>query len=1770
MLHVKRPCFVSGKISLAGLLLAAAATSARADPVVHIERASTWKLFRGLSEASSPDPTAWRRLGFADASWAEAVAPIGYGEPGLGTDLSALSPPMQNNYSSIFLRRVFTIASPSATGALELRVNYDDGLVAWINGVEVMRANMRSSSGDPVAYNDFAFQNHEQGSFETFELADPRGYLEPGENVIAVQVFNNQIASSDLYFDLELVDPFGADSTAPVVTALVPAAGTTVRSLTRIEVTFSEAVVGVGPDDLRVNGVPATSLSGAGAGPFIFTFVQPPAGTVQLAWAPGHGITDLADPPNPFAGGTWTYTLDPSVPASGLVINEILASNRDGLKDEDGEASDWIEIYNPGSAAVSLEGWSLTDDGDPGKWVFPAVSLAPNAYLVVFASGKDRRTPGARLHTSFKLDAGGEYLGLFSPEAPRRVVFEFSPRFPPQRTDISYGLDAAGAPVYFSTPTPGAPNGTSGVLSGFVAELRSSVPRGFYSEPFFVELSTPTPGAAIYYRLDGREPSQSAGTLYTGPIRVAASARQAAVLIRAIAYKSGALPSSTATFTYIFPAHVATQPDDPAGFPATWGAAPAVDYGIDPEIVNDPRYSGDFAEGLLALPSLSIVCDVAHMFGPSGIYSNPTREGVAWERPASVELLRPDGRQQFQVNCGIRIQGGASREPLKSPKHSLRLLFKGDYGPTRLREPLIPGIDHADGFDTVTLRADFNNSWVHWDGAQRSRATKIRDQWARDTQIEMGQLSSHGTYVHLYVNGLYWGVYNAVERPSAAFAASHLGGEKEEYDSLNSGAIVDGDRNAWNAMMSLATAGLATSLQYAAIQQYLDVSGLIDYMTINLYGANADWPHHNWYAVRRRRSDAQYKFVCWDTERILEGVNANNTGVSNNDTPAFLYSRLRANPEFRLHFADRLQRHLFNGGALTPERAAARFLARAAQIEKAIVCESARWGDYRRDVHPYSNGPYELYTRDVHWRNEQNRLLTQYFPQRTGVLLGQFRAIGLYPAVGAPLFNQHGGPIPPGFTLTMSHPAGTTGTIHYTMDGSDPRLPDSGALAPGALTYSGPLLLEDTTRILARTLSGGTWSALCEALFSVSTPAESLRVSEIMYHPLGGEQFEFIELVNQGAYTIDLSGLAFTSGISFAFAEGSSLAPGEHLVLASNPAAFLSRYPGVAVAGAYGGQLSNGGEKVTLKDASGATVFSVDYDDEGFWPIAPDGFGWSLVALDPGGDLDSPLNWRASAQIGGSPGRADPLPVHGAVVINEVLASGSPPLENAIELFNTGDRSVDIGGWFLSDSRESEAALRKFRIPPGTSLPPGGYSVLYASQFGPQGGAYPGFELDPRGGAVYLASAVANGSLSGHITGHEISAAEGQLSFGRYATSTGLDFTALSATSFGADSAATVEEFRSGRGAPNALPWVGPVVISEIHYHPLPGDEEFLELHNRTGAPIALHDAALGGGWRVSGIRNLAGTGDYEFPPGAMIPAGGFLLIVQIDPAQFRSRYAIPANVPIHGPYGGALDNSGERLKLLRPAAAGALILAEQVRYNDKLPWPVEADGEGPSLERVRSSDYANDPLNWASSRQVGGTPGAPNSAGQPGVNQRPLASFTVHPQPQPLSVRFDASASYDPDGSIVAYSWQFGDGTTGSGESVLHVFPSAGTYTVRLTVRDGEGAQATATRLVTLSGPDAGGYQLPGDSNQDGSLDISDAVSLLARLFLGGARPLPCDGPLSSGGNRRLLDVNGDEGVDLTDAVYLLNFLFRSGPAPALGLSCVRIQGCPDACVPQ
>jgi len=712
---------------------------------------------------------------------------------------------------------------------------------------------------------------------------------------------------------------------------------------------------------------------------------------------------------------------------ANVLISEFMADNKNTLRDEDGDYSDWLELYNNGKRRVNLTGWYLTDDAqNPGKWKFPSVTIPSGGRLVVFASKKNRANAGPELHTNFKLSAKGEYLALVCADGTT-VVSEFSPAFPAQRADVSYGIAPKNAVAkvpfrYNLAPTPGAVN--SGSISlGFVEEVDCSRKRGCYENAFNLTLSSPTAGAKIRYTRDGNKPSTERGILYTKPIRISRT-----TIVRTLAYLDGWSPSKVRTHTFIFADDVIKQPT------------------MTRAITQHPVYVSQMKNSLLSLPSISLV--------------TPVPINTSREIKTSVEMLHPDGTDGFHVDAGIKVVGGTS---ISYAKKSFRLFFRSRYGYSKLKYPLFEEHPYSSGavdeFDQLQLRSGSHDS-VFWLATnQPGNAQYLRNRWMHDAQLLMGQLSVHGRFVHLYINGVYWGQYNMMERPSRDFLSAYLGGKNEEYEVINSGRPASNSRlKTWRRMKSLTG-------DYQAIQNYLDVENFVDYMLLHFYAGNTwDWrPNQNWMAGGPAEpGQGGLKFFAWDLDVIFQRVNNNNVLLGG---PGRIFPQLLAHDDFRVLLADRIYKHFFNDGALTPAKVDEMYSRRADEIYMSMIADTARWGR-------------GWWTRDRQWKTELNRLRKRFFTRRTRIVIRQLRNAGYYP-LDAPKYNQQGGTVPVRFKLSISS---KKGKIYYTTDNTDPRLP-GGGISPSAKKYTDAIKIKTSTTVKARVKLKGKWSAINEARF---------------------------------------------------------------------------------------------------------------------------------------------------------------------------------------------------------------------------------------------------------------------------------------------------------------------------------------------------------------------------------------------------------------------------------------------------------------------------------------------------------------------------------------------------------------------------------------------------------------------------------------------------------------------------------------------------------------
>ncbi len=1527
--------------------------------------------------------------------------------------------------------------------------------------------------------------------------------------------------------------------------------------------------------------------------------------------------------------------------AQAVVITEFLAENRDGLLDEDGDSSDWIEIQNQGAVTVNLDGWHLSDDaGDLRQWRFPPVELLPGGYLLVFASGKDRAVAGSQLHTNFRLDKGGEFLGLVAPGGVE-PIHAYAPAYPAQRTGISYGFsqraaqvsyvstgnsarftvpsdgrigpewrvlgfddsgwmqaetgvgfatgDAPPPPVrienvalggrasqssegwggtpergidgntdgdwvagttfhtnginswwevdllddytvdsirlwnrmdccrerftsftvqlldgdrsvafetgphdgnseetflfpgigasgrfvrismpggylhlaevqvfgevfdedlafqrqvrtdvgeemlgrnasaylripfevedpdlldtltlrmkyddgfvawlngtevadsnapqalswdsaatrenpseevlqfegfnlsasretlqpgvnllaiqglnlapgdedflllpelegfhfsqqvesYMTEPSPGESNADS-QIAGFVSDTSFSVDRGFYDEPFDVEITTETEDAEIRYTLDGSSPGANTGMVYAGPVRISTT-----TILRAAAFKEGLGPTNTDTHTYIFLDDVVNSS--------------VMRTSVTRDMVNGPR----LREGLTDLPSLCIT---------AGATTFPS------ELPVSLELIHPDGTPGFQEDAGAKYFGlrWAGSTYLKK---SLRISFRSEYGDSKLRYPLFEGygrgVPPVEVFDQIELRTGHHDADM--------RGFYMSDRFTSNTMLDLGHLNPHGRYVHVYLNGVYWGQYNMRERFSPDMFTEYFGGEGEDYEAIKAnggpwnwdavGTPFNGDGSTWSWIRE-------RRANFEEIQRHLNVTQYIDYMLMVMFGNTelefrcvGERLGNEWLAEDRQ--NVGFQFFMNDTDGFLRGptdggggrpgFNGNPAAMSQpgrqvGDGPGSIFSMLLAenHPDYRILLADRIHEMFFNGGAMSAEKNIERLRTQTEEVGRSILAESARWN----------------YRTPSSWENAKNSYLNGVLPSRTDVMVGHYRDAGLMLPVAAPSFliegdAQHGGEIRPGAELAMGV-SGLERVVEELVLGT-------GAPCSACVPRNGEL--------------GDDWMLP------------------------GYEEGSRAENWQSGA-----GGIGYEN--SSGYEDAISIDLGDEMRGNEGNTSVYIRIP------------------FTLADEQAVTALSnlvllIDYDD-GFAAYingerlaqanAPDvgALQWNSAAA--GSNEADPGN-PAAFELPGFAGHlrvgANILAIHG---LNFSLNSSDFLIQAGLV-----DRRIEIE--LAEDSVFYTLDGSDPRLP-GGAVAPGAI---------PYTGPFPLRE-------TALVSARVHAEDGG--------------------------WSAKSAAVFHTDM---------------------PLRVTEIMYNPAPAAEgspferrefEYIELQNVSAEALDLR-----------GVKFVEGI-EFDFTESAVTELGPGEVVVLVEDIQgFDSRYDL-ARILVAGEYSGALSDAGERIRILGPLGEPVL----DFEYSDL--WQPESDGEGPSLVIVNAEGNSS---MWS---QAAGWRLSELGLGSPGFDESEL-------EPR--------------------------------------------------------------------------GRQLPGDANQDARVDISDAVALLRHLF--GQRPElpPCgDGRLDSPGNIAVLDSNGDEAVDVSDAVWLLSYMYQGGAPPSRGTECLRLVGCPNVC---
>jgi hypothetical protein len=898
-----------------------------------------------------------------------------------------------------------------------------------------------------------------------------------------------------------------------------PPAYSAVPALRSVEVHFNQGVSGVVAEDLLIDGVPATNVTAYAPWQYVFDFPEPPIGNVQVSWATNADLMSLVGQTNVSPGAGWSYVLDRLAQPSSLEISEFMAANKTTLLDEFGNSSDWIEIYNGTSAAVDLLGWSLTVEAtNLTQWTFPDYVLAAGDYLVVFASGMNLTAVTNQLHTNFKLKASGSFLALVDPQT--NLVSFFAPDYPPQQTDISYGVD----PVllddigYYTTPTPGDPNATVG--AGFTPEPVFSQAGGTFVNPFSLSVNDGVSNAVIRYTLDGTLPTDVSPVM-AGPLAITNT-----VQVRTRAFAPGLLPGLMHSESYI-------------------QLTPQV-----AQIVSD-------------LPALII-----YNFG-AGV---PSDAEAAPDQFANFSFYEPTNGETFLTNAptlsqraGFHVRGSSTRG---DPKQAWTVDFWDDLDNETYCAPLglPPGKD-----------------WVLY-APDNFEPVLIHDPLIYQLSNEIGRYASHTRFLEVYINTAggpvtaddYNGIYVLEEKikratnridiaklnPDDNTPPDVTGGYMLRIDRLGPGenglnaagqSIVYGDpeepviltpervpqqQYIENYMNAFWTALNSANFTNATLgyPPYLDVGSWIDHHIINVMAFNVDALRLSAYFYKPRQGQLIFGPV-WDFDRSQGSTDGRDfdplTWTSPGATDFFNYpwwGQMFTDIDFWQNWIDRYENLRTN--LLSTNHIYADIDALVSQVVQEEPREIARWPGWttpRSGVVSY--GTDYSYDFPGTYQGEVD-FLKQWYRDRLNFMDTNLLA--------KPVFSSNGGSISTGSTLTINGPPAAT--IYYCTDGSDPRLP-GGTVSSTARVYQTPISLPNSAVIMARAfdvnhrnLTGAGNPPLSSPWSGYTTATVGLVTSpaQIVYNYAGSVYSQnFDSLPDPGSNSVDSDNPVTIGGVTY-------------------------------------------------------------------------------------------------------------------------------------------------------------------------------------------------------------------------------------------------------------------------------------------------------------------------------------------------------------------------------------------------------------------------------------------------------------------------------------------------------------------------------------------------------------------------------------------------------------------------------------------------------------
>ena len=924
-----------------------------------------------------------------------------------------------------------------------------------------------------------------------------------------------------------------------------------------------------------------------------------------------------------------------------------------------------------GENILSIQGFNKETSSDMSLIPFLSLGFTPIPQNAIGSVPELGLKPSS-YHTNFKINKNGESLFLTSRNG--QILDSIGIINIPK--DISYGRTPDGGQdwILFSKPTPGSVNDSLEHLSKN-KKPEFSHKRGFYNETFYLTLTADPVSSQIRYTANCTKPTRTTGTLYTGPIEISEM-----TTIRAVAYSNSTSVSDVRTHSFVFPDNVLTQ--DNSDVPEEQHNRDHVFWSEEFDMNDVAHSEEEILEALLDIPTIYISAPWDSIFGIAGIHrgQNLENEGGQSGDPndpgwielveCSAEMIYPEnyksGRfKNWQENCGIKIQGGASRWDNGSFDHkqSFTLEFKDKYGAGRLKNEILATAPfNAESvpseFDKIILRTGFNRDFgSDWD---RANYAYTRDQFARDLQIIMSGWGNHGTYVHLYINGKYWGITNPCERMDDNALATYFGGDNEDYFyGKGKGGVLFGNPDRYNYL----THTDWTNRQFSEIEEYLVVDPYIDDIILHSYGNIGDGAQY--YFGGRINPPGPIYYTSWDMEDSFDGgarrsgppVSLENLESIYSGDKFRAYYKMKNNVDFKMKFADRIYKHCFNNGILTNDRVTAMWDSSCNVISKAMICEIARWGDERGALFDYD-----------HWKDECNDVREDLIG-RAEQYVAEVKKVRMYPNIDPPVFKIRNKTITTplynsseGSFLTILSSQQGAGSIYYTFDGSDPRMWDlTGNVSNTAIEVVGhetnfPII--DAMTIKARMKDGDNWSPLHELRIIPSKTSEVV-INEVNYDSYpGSNSGDWVEIYNNSDSDISLAGWKIKDSDDdhiFEFDQQSVLKKDSYLIVCNDTSAFVTIYENIDnYVGDLSFNLGNGGDIIRIYNDYDSLIDFIQYDLQSPWPTAAAGNGATLELLNPYYDNVQAENWQASVN-NGTPGQINSVYTITALHENEAF-----------------------------------------------------------------------------------------------------------------------------------------------------------------------------------------------------------------------------------------------------------------------------------------------------------------------------------------------------------------------------------------------------------------------------------------------------------------------------------------------------------------------------------